>query len=150
MFDRSEHQKRLWQNPEYRKHMSEIHKGKIGYWKDKKRSKETRDKISKMRQGKCMGSNHPNWKNGKYIHNGYVYILQREHPYCEHHGYVKRSRLIMEKILKRYLKPSEKVHHKNDIKTDDRPKNLKLLSTENRHQKLHSKQRKRNKLGQFI
>ena len=36
-----------WQDPEYRKHMSNVHKGKAGYWNGKKRSPETIEKIRK-------------------------------------------------------------------------------------------------------
>lgn len=35
--DRSTIQKKVWQNPQYRQHMSDVHKGKPGYWKGKKR-----------------------------------------------------------------------------------------------------------------
>lgn len=37
--------KALWQNPEYREHMKKVHMGKVGYWKNKERTQETREKI---------------------------------------------------------------------------------------------------------
>lgn len=39
----------------------------------------------------------------------------------------------MEKILGRYLHPLEVVHHKNNKKADNRPKNLKLYASNADH-----------------
>jgi len=78
---------KLWQNPEYRKHMSEVHKGNEGYWVGKKRSEKTINKIRIKKKGKRCSSktefkkgftpwnkgkhpeymqreNHPNWRGG--------------------------------------------------------------------------------------
>jgi hypothetical protein len=54
---RSEAVKKLWSNPEYRKMMSESHKGKPGYWTGKKRSpvsQKTREKLSKAFKGRVF------------------------------------------------------------------------------------------------
>lgn len=40
-----------WRNPEYRKHMSESHKGNPCYWQGKKRSEETKEKIRQKKYG---------------------------------------------------------------------------------------------------
>lgn len=67
--------KKLWQNPEHRKHMSEIHKGKY-------LSEETKKKISQALKGKPQpykrGEKNGNWKGGlsslsKRIRNCYKY-----------------------------------------------------------------------------
>jgi len=67
--------KLLWQDPEYRKRMSEAHKGKSGYWLGKEIPKEARDK---MRDAKLenptkywLNKNCPHFmgeKNPGYIH----------------------------------------------------------------------------------
>ena len=80
---------------------------KTSFFKDKKREK------------------HPNWKGGKHKDNGYVLIYTPDHPSAtKSHPYIAEHRLIMEKILGRYLKSKEQVHHKNAKKDDNRPENL--------------------------
>ncbi len=109
------------------------HLGKQGYWKGKKLSKEHRQKLSNSRIGKRS----PNYKNGKAFVNGYVLILNRQHPFCNCRGYVKQSRLVAEKILNRFLKPTEIIHHINNIRNDDRPENLYLFKNKSKHTRFH-------------
>lgn len=98
-----------------------------GYWLGRKRSKKTKKKISKFFKGKYIGKNHPGWKGGRFIQDGYVFVKKSEHPFTHTNGYVREHRLVMEKKLGRYLKPKEVVHHKNGIKDDNRIENLQLF-----------------------
>ena len=50
--------KLLWQDSEYRKHMSEVHKGNAGYWTGKKLYPHMIKALSKARKGK------PSWNKG--------------------------------------------------------------------------------------
>jgi len=66
---------------------------------------------------------------------GYILIYSPYHPFA-HNNYVYEHRLIMERSLKRFLKPSEEIHHINGIKDDNRTENLKVLS-KSEHQTIH-------------
>lgn len=109
----------------------------------KSHSKKIREKISKSMKGINAGEKNPYWKGGKTKDgHGYIYIRNFNHPYTTKRGYIKRSRLIMEKILNRYLLPEEIIHHKNEIKNDDRPENLQLFSSKGKHSAFHKRRNK--------
>jgi len=50
---------------------------------------------------------------------------------------IREHRIIMSKIIKRPLKKTEHVHHKNGDTCDNRPQNLKLM-TESSHHRFHA------------
>lgn len=68
-----------------------------------------------------------NWKGGKYIHHGYVYLRNVRHYRSNSNGYVLEHIVVMEKELGRKLNFGEGVHHKNGKKDDNRPENLVLF-----------------------
>lgn len=84
-----------------------------------------------------------NYKNGLMKNKGYVYVLCENHPNHTQGNYVKRSRLVMEEHLGRFLLSNEYVHHKNGIRHDDKIENLELteVSEHNRIHKLAEKMR---------
>jgi len=93
-----------------------------------------------MRKNKWrfFGEDHWNWKGGKTIGvRGYVLIKSPDHPFKNNGGYVREHRLIMEKLLGRYLLPSEVVHHVNGDVSDNRLENLKLFSSPGDHWRSH-------------
>jgi len=101
---------------------------------------------TEFKQGKCLGENHPRWGGGiKTNYYGYIFIYQIDHPFRNKANYVKRSRLIMEEHLGRYLTPKEQVHHKGvkyPIKSiqnrqDDRIENLMLFKNNSAHKRFH-------------
>ena len=95
----------------------------------------------------CMGlsfsqkfsrENHSKWNGGKFRDSeGYIHIKSYDHPYRDKENYVREHRLVMEKVLGRYLKPKEVVHHINEIVDDNRPENLEVLKSGGIHSAIH-------------
>lgn len=76
------------------------------------------------------GTTSAGWKGGRVItSSGYALVHSPSHPAAHRRGYVAEHRLVMEAILGRYLRPEETVHHKNGVRTDNRPENLELWSS---------------------
>jgi len=127
---------------EHKRKLSLIHKRPKPWLKGRKVSKETRDKISNKLKGRIKVLN-PIIRKGNY----YYIKLRVFHPKANKRGFIKRSHFIMEKHIGRYLKQGEIIHHINEITTDDRLENLKLMTSEEhtsyhqagRRTKLHKK-----------
>ena len=66
------------------------------------------------------------------FHEGYALILNDKGERVSEH------RHVMEKILGRKLKDNEDVHHINEVRDDNRPENLMVL-TRSEHMRLHTK-----------
>lgn len=91
------------------------------------------------------------FKSFKRISNyGYVLIHKKNHPFRDKNGMVFEHRLIVENNAekfdskyfveidgKKYLKKEYLVHHKNEIKTDNRIENLIILN-KSEHTSLHN------------
>ena len=114
----------------------------------KKPSIKTREKMGKsakksinpgrFKKGQNSGKNHPKWKGGQYQRfDGHWYIWKPNHPFANHHGYIRRSRLVIEKKIGRYLTSKEVVHHINRNPSDDRSENLMLFPNNCEHMKFH-------------
>ncbi len=146
-----------------RKPLSQEHKMNISMGhRGNKLSEETKKKIglsnSIALKGKHKGNENPHWKGGiiKDV-DGYILVKQSNHPHKQANGYVRRARLVMEKMIGRYLTPEETVHHKGveyplgsmENKQDDRPINLQLFSSNRTHISFHASHRVRNGKGMF-
>lgn len=112
-------------NCEYCKKSFYIPKGLIGAkrWCSRNcyvKSTKTRPEIS--------GEKSYQWKGGTRKHSaGYIRCIARNHPFAMDKKYVFQHRLVMEKHLGRYLRPEEKIHHRNGLKDDNRLENLEIV-----------------------
>ena len=120
---------------ETKKRMSITRKGKRMPFGTGQKISKTKKKYFKFHPNALSGSKNPFWKGGKVkTADGYIFIYKPAHPFHNKNNYIREHRLIMEKILGRYLKRSEIVHHRNGIRNDNRPENLVLcVSNKNWH-----------------
>lgn len=80
------------------------------------------------------GQENPSWRGGQYFDaDGYICELAHGHPFARGKGYVRQHRLVMERVLGRYLTESEVVHHKDGDKANNHPSNLELFSKNSDH-----------------
>jgi hypothetical protein len=102
----------------------------------------------------AMSSGNPMWKGGvNKKKDGYTTTLVYNHPFTDRNNRILTHRLVMENWLKenepsnpylveidgvKYLMNGVVVHHKNDIKDDNRIENLELLESQAKHLKKHN------------
>lgn len=112
-------------------------------------SAETRRKMSDSRKRGKFRS--PNWKGGRRIGrtDNYIQIYRPDHLFANKEGYVMEHRLVMERIIGRYLTKNEVVHHKNKVRNDNAPDNLQLMTIKE-HMAFHMNERWRNKNEQSL
>lgn len=95
--------------------------------------------------GRLRGPKSPSWKGGHRVKgNGYVYVWIDPADFFYPMADKKRNsilehRLVMARHLGRCLQSWEYVHHKNGVKSDNRPENLELTSGIAEHSRAHSK-----------
>ena len=78
------------------------------------------------------GEKSPMWKGGRNICGDYVHLYVPNPKGWGRGYYALEHRVVMEKKIGRKLSPTESVHHKNGITTDNRPENLELWEGKHR------------------
>ena len=114
-------------------HRGQYKEGHQGYWKGKKLSESHKQAVSDS----LAGNKSYNWKGGKAISTqGYVLIKRNA---LDIRCYVLEHRIVLEKYLGRLLDRTERVHHINRIKTDNRLENLMLFANDSAHIRFENK-----------
>ena len=91
----------------------------------------------------CLGvsqrnENNPNYKKGRRrIKGGYIGIFKPDHPCATDDGLVPEHRLVMEAHIGRLLTETERVHHKDENRSNNVIDNLELCDSQSEHMKLH-------------
>jgi hypothetical protein len=89
--------------------------------------------IQTQRTGPRDGPGHKKWRGGRRMVGGYLYIYTPDHPHQTRGHYVAEHRLVMEKKLGRFLRPSEVVHHIDGNPLNNHPDNLVVFQTNAEH-----------------
>ena len=80
---------------------------------------------------------HPKWKGGRVRVNGYIRIMQPDHPRADKLGYLPEHILIAEKVFGGPLPSKAVVHHINGKRDDNRPENLVICENHGYHRLIH-------------
>jgi hypothetical protein len=105
-------------------------------------SSHSREGTERERTGVMAANSNIEWtETGRSLaSNGYVLIrVGKDHPLADVRGYAYEHRLVASKTIGRWVLPCEQVHHRNEIKTDNRPENLEVLASLAEHRFRHRK-----------
>lgn len=90
-------------------------------------------RLETQQVGSRPGEQHQFWSGGRRLVGRYWYVYAPLHPFATKHKVVAEHRLVMEKKLRRYLDPSEVVHHKDGDPRNNHPDNLEVFQTNAEH-----------------
>jgi uncharacterized protein (DUF1330 family) len=124
-------------------------KGRHSPMEGKHHSEATKRRMAQMRKGKHnspdtefkkgehLREKHPYWKGGRIKDSyGYIILKNTSHPFRAKNNYIREHRLVIEKMIGRYLKRKEPVHHLGK-KSDNRPHKLMAFTSNSAHKRFH-------------
>lgn len=95
-----------------------------------------------LRHGSGPANNH--WKGGRNLDkDGYIRVLMPDHPRAARTRYVLEHILVVEKVLGKYLRQNAVVHHRNEIRADNRNCNLIACENVTYHRLIHTRMKLR-------
>jgi hypothetical protein len=110
--------------------------------KGTKLSKKTKELIGKRSKEKFTKSYMQKIRNrfqgNKKITNGYILIKDYNHPHRNWANDIMEHRLVVEKVLGRYLTKKECVHHIDMTRNNNSPSNLYLCKNKSENLKIHA------------
>lgn len=78
---------------------------------------------------------YPSYKGGcTLVYGGYIYEHCPTHRLCNQWGYVAQHRMISEDLIGRPLRKGEVVHHRDEVRTNNAPDNLEVMTKSAHHQ----------------
>lgn len=100
---------------------------------------------------RAKGPEHYRWSDGRMLSSqGYVKVrVGRDHPLADANGYAYEHLLVWVSAGNPRPPQGWLLHHANEIKSDNRLKNLELI-TKAEHNRLHNAQRARDSRGRLV
>jgi len=139
----SERRKLQWQDPAYRKMMSEAHKGnskaKGAYSFPKGKKNPNYDPVVAEKLSECKKlDKNPMWNGGETITDrGYRKVKMPDSSMADSKGYVFEHRKVMAEYLGRDLEKNEVVHHIDMDTLNNDINNLMLFDSVGDHTRHH-------------
>lgn len=110
-----------------------ISKGMCGSHSSQRRNGLIDEKGNKLRDPVTRYKPVVRWRSGGYV----LVRAPKDHPRAQKSGVIYEHRLVMEKMLGRYLEEWEIVHHKDGVRDNNDPSNLELMDGRARKGKGH-------------
>ena len=99
-------------------------------------------------KGANAGIKHWNWRGGRYVKNGYIYIHTPNHPQCDSNGYAPEHRIVYERYHGCCLLKWIQIHHIDGNRQNNHINNLQPMKREE-HTKLERTGRRKDTSDRF-
>lgn len=90
----------------------------------------------------AAGDHNPHWKGGEITKtNGYIMVYAPDHPRRDRRNYVLQHIIVAEKVLGRYLKDPECIHHVDEDPGHNKNGNFVICEDKAYHMLIHRRKR---------